>query len=358
MEVEIHFSSVSQPLNTTVACSSLREDDVKSLILCRRKIRSFHPKIFELTKLLEVESKLLDTFLYKNHNRFRNDKGYKTARMVQKTLRKMLDVPFPEKMLDFLQFVPICSCQQSLPIRLPTRAMSNYCQVLFVSAAGFLQKIDRLARKCGLLNMQRLNLGHFWGVAALCLGMISRVWIICKNLLCKLDVCYTYLGSLNQVLPGVCLEYDLPQRLHQLLDEDLSKFVQNSESKSLFSEDVSPEPALNVDDFLDIGEPVKRKSPVESEHVVKKVKVENEAASYEDEKKDCLGDIHSIEDFKKFLSDESILRKTNKKGCFTRKLSQADWKVVKKDVLSNLNPVIPNKSIKLCRKLIRKRLKD
>ena len=125
---------------------------------------------------------------------------------------------------------------------------------------------------------------------------------------------------------------------------------------------------MNVDEFLDLGEPVKRKPDVEitSEElpVVKKLKVDSEAVEDKEatpgkaEKKDCLTDIHSIEEFKKFLSEESDLRKTSKKNSFTRKLSQDQWKALKKEILSNLNPVIPNKSVKLCRKLIRKSIKD
>jgi len=366
MEAELHISSVPQPINTTVACGSLNVEDLKCIVKSRNKIKSSQPDIVELYKSLKVESELLDTFLYKNHNRFRNDKGYRTAKMLDKTLKKLLGLPFTEKMIDFLEFVPSHWGQQS--VRLPTLAMSNYCQVLLVIAGKFLQKIDRLARKSGLLNMQRLNLGHFWGVAALCLAIISRVWILCKNLLCKLELSYSNLAKINPLLPGTSLDYDLPQHLYQLLDEDLRTFVENSEAISNPPDDSTLDSGVNVDEFLDLGEPVKREPDAEITNqelpLVKKLKVDveitedKEASLGKAEKKDCLTDIHSIEEFRKFLSEESDLRKTCKKNSFTRKLSQEQWKALKKEILSNLNPVIPNKSIKLCRKLMRKSLKD
>merc|ERR1711913_253632 len=111
-----------------------------------------------------------------------------------------------EKLLDFLKFVPSHWGQSS--VRLPTLAMSNYCQVLVIIAGKFLQKIDRLARKSGLLNMQRLNLGHFWGVAAVCLAIVSRIWVLARNLLRKLELCYSNLGTLTRFLPGVSLDYE------------------------------------------------------------------------------------------------------------------------------------------------------
>ena len=80
--------------------------------------------------------------------------------------------------------------------------------------------------------MQRLNLGHFWGVAALCLAIVSRVWVLSRNLLCQLELCYSNLEKMNLLLPGVPLDYDLPQHLYQLLDEELRTFVKNFESIS------------------------------------------------------------------------------------------------------------------------------
>ena len=356
MEDSLHFCSVSQPINTTVVSVGMNAEDVRILCKCRNEIKCLQLEVSELIKSLQAEFQLLDTFLYKNHNRFRNDKGYHTARMLAKTLRKLLDLPYFEKLEDFLQFIPSYPGDQSM--RLPTVAMSNYCQVLLTLAARFLLKIDLLARKSGLLNMQRLNLGHFWGVAAVCLAIVSRVWVLGRNLLCKLDLSYSNLGSVSKYLTGDSLGYELPVHLSELLDDELREFVESKESPKPLSNSTK---GVNVDDFLDIGEPVKRSLNVE-ESTAKRSKVETpeNVASIpaSDEKKDCLGSIHSIEDFKKFIAEESDLRKTSKKTSFTHKLSQNEWKELKKEVLRNLNPVIPNKSIKLCRKMIRKSIKN
>lgn len=360
MEGSLHFCSVSQPINTTVACTALDADDAKILCKCRNEIKRLQLEISELIKSLQAEFQLLDTFLYKNHNRFRNDKGYHTAKMLAKTLKKLLDLPHLEKTTDLLQFIPSHPGQQS--VRLPTVAMSNYCQVLLTFAARFLQKIDRLCRKSGLLNMQRLNLGHFWGVAAVCLAIVSRIWVLARNLLRKLELCYSNLGTLTRFLPGVSLDYELPDHLFDLLDDELREAVEMKESSEPLYNSTE---GVNVDEFLDIGEPVKRSLDVgifAEETPAKRLKVETtaniETIPASDEKKDCLSGIHSIEGFKKFILEESDLRKTSKKTSFTRKLSQNQWKELKKEVLRNLNPVIPNKSIKLCRKMIRKSLKD
>merc|ERR1712029_617525 len=92
----------------------------------------------------------------------------------------------------------------------------------------------------------------------------------------------------------------------------------------------------------------------------KKLKIESlplEETLNKDEKKDVLSDIHSLDDLKLFIEKETEVRKTSKKTSFTRKLNQDQWKAVKKEVLKTMNPSLPNKSIKLCRKIIRNALK-
>ena len=64
----------------------------------------------------------------------------------------------------------------------------------------------------------------------------------------------------------------------------------------------------------------------------------------------------SIEDVNNFIESQSKLRKINRKESVTRKLSQDEWKSLKRNVLAGLNHNQPNKSIKLCKQLICKAL--
>merc|ERR1712029_789368 len=96
--------------------------------------------------------------------------------------------------------------------------------------------------------------------------------------------------------------------------------------------------------------------------LAKKPKIESvspeEAPKKDDtQKKDVLGEIHSLNDLKAFIEKETEVRKTTKKTSFTRKLNQEQWKALKKEVLKSWNPSLPNKSIKLSRKIIRNALK-
>ena len=64
--------------------------------------------------------------------------------------------------------------------------------------------------------------------------------------------------------------------------------------------------------------------------------------------KDILSEIHSIDQLKDFLRGETESRKVSRKSSFTHKLSQDEWKSLKKEVFNNLMPTKPNKSLKLC----------
>ena len=66
-----------------------------------------------------------------------------------------------------------------------------------------------------------------------------------------------------------------------------------------------------------------------------------------------LARIHSLQDLNDFFEEESKQRKSNRKSSRTRKLSQDEWKALKKQVLDNFKPKLPNKSIKASRKLIK-----
>jgi hypothetical protein len=53
------------------------------LIHAIKTTRHLKQRFFELKDLIDVEVATLNTFVYKNNNRFHNDKGFKDVRIVQ-----------------------------------------------------------------------------------------------------------------------------------------------------------------------------------------------------------------------------------------------------------------------------------
>merc|ERR1711862_134064 len=162
--------------------------------------------------------------------------------------------------------------------------MCQYAALQYYNIAVLLQKIEILSRKFGLLSMQRLNLGHFWGVAAVNLAMVGRIWTLCRHLLVKVEEIFSHLLKIMKYLPGSVEDYNIPQVLFELFPEDLKEHVRSDAEKQIETTNV---PVLTVHDFLDIGEPVKRKVETDEKAVTKKLKVETIGNSQES-KKDAL----------------------------------------------------------------------
>merc|ERR1711983_272940 len=270
------LSKCSRPINTTISCPDITTETMKIIIKSRTKIKATEAENKENIKILKDEAKLLSTLLYKNHNRFRNDKGYKTLRMVEKSLQKFLESPFHTTLPDFLQFIPDSPLQTN--VHLPTLTMAQYCMLQCLQSAAGLSKLEILCKRSGLLNMQRLNLGHFWGVAAVNLAVVGRIWVIVRNLLSRHQIVFSHLLKISLHLPGQAADYGLPENLFEYLPEDLREHYKDHESNANLEVTEDAGGVMTVADFFDLGEPVKRKTEVkEKESEVKKVRLSNES---------------------------------------------------------------------------------
>ena len=367
------------PISTTIHHPQFEVDALRKIIRAKWKARSKIEDIDDDLNTLADEFKLLSHILYKNHNRFRNDKGYKDLRMLEKTLQKFLNHKFLKSLTDFLGFIPD-SPSSHLKTYLPTQAMGLHTQLQLYGAGAFLARIEMLSKNCALLDVQRLNLGHFWGVSAQNLAVVGRIWLVCRHVLVGVQTCYDGLGQLLAELPGDRSREEMPSDLFAFMPEDIVKQVKQAEAVVVDIESAGQVKEQTVDDFLDLGEPVKRSTVDIFSDIGEKIKRpkldpvpnndlsalnkmrKNEAADISNSTestttKDILSDIHSIDQLKDFLKSEAESRKVSRKSSFTHKLSQDEWKSMRKEVLTNLMPTKPNKSLKLCRKLIRNAVK-
>eukprot|EP00090_Calanus_glacialis_P014103 TRINITY_DN22753_c0_g1_i1.p1 TRINITY_DN22753_c0_g1~~TRINITY_DN22753_c0_g1_i1.p1 ORF type:complete len:390 (+),score=108.14 TRINITY_DN22753_c0_g1_i1:37-1170(+) len=365
------------PISTTIHYPQFEVEVLRKIIRAKWKARSKTEDIEDDLGTLADEFKLLSHILYKNHNRFRNDKGYKDLRMLEKTLQKFLNHKFLKNLIDFLGFIPD-SPSSHLKTYLPSQAMGFHTQLQLYGAGAFLARIEMLSKNCALLDVQRLNLGHFWGVSAQNLAVVGRIWLVCRHVVVGVQTCYDGLGQLLAELPGD-RSREMPSDLFAFMPEDIVKQVKQAEAVivDIESSVLAKEQTVTVDDFLDMGEPVKRtvdlycdigekiKQPkldpnndLSALNKMRKNEVaDNSKAAESTTAKDILSEIHSIDQLKDFLRGETESRKVLRKSSFTHKLSQDEWKSLKKEVLTNLMPTKPNKSLKLCRKLIRDAVK-
>merc|ERR1719259_1228358 len=113
--------------------------------------------------------------------------------------------------------------------------------------------------------------------------MVGRIWLLCRHLLTITQENYSHLVKIMKYLPGNSEAYLIPEDLFELFPEDLKVHVESLvESKT---DNSTVNPVVTVDDFLDLGEPVKRKIENTDKVNIKKMKADDEMKTEGVEKK-------------------------------------------------------------------------
>jgi len=354
--------AVSPPPMNTLVPAPTEADVIKRIIQLRWKLRDTLEGVEGDLSRFNEEGTLLSQVLYKIHNRFHNDPGYRDLRMLEKSAKKFLGHNFLRSSNTFLSYLPSSpSCSQ-----LPTSLMARHAALQLYGAAALLNRVLMLCRLSGVSAFQRISLGHFWGTAAHQLGMVGRLWSIARHLILTINEAYSPLRALVMLLPGDETGKLLPETLKHFLPEDCNLVKHRISNKDLKEDALDVEGQKSVDSFLDLGVPVQRSkmeatkdqapsSEIEREELPEGYVVEAHVA-VQMVKTDAFSDFHSLDQLRAFLTQETKMRKVSKKTCVTAKLKQEEWKNLKTEVLKAMNEKIPNKSLKLCRKILRKAL--
>lgn len=343
------------PMNTLVPAPTAMEASFKRIIQLRWKLKDALEGFDSHLHRFNEEGNLLGQALYKIHNRFHNDPGYRDLRMLEKSVQKFLGHNFLRCVNNFLSYLP-----SSLSSQLPTTSMARHAALQLYGAAALLDRVVRLCQLSGVSAFQRIGLGHFWGIAAHQLGMVGRLWTLARHMIRTIHEAFSPLPVLLTLLPGEQIGNPLPDTLESFLpnNDKLLNGINDEDSKK-----VAPvvKEQWSVDSFLDLGVPVQRikaetskvesmdLSVTEAGEACVGTKVEGRKT-----KMDAFSDLHSLDQLGAFLKQESKMRKVMRKNCITAKLRQEEWKAVKTEVLKSMNERVPNKSIKLCRKILRK----
>jgi len=343
------------PMNTLVPAPTEPEPAIKRIIQLRWKLKDALEGFDGDLSRFNEEGNLLAQVLYKIHNRFHNDPGYKDLRMLEKSAKKLLRHNFMRSLNTFISYLPASATSSQLP----TSLMGRHAALQLYGAAALLHRVVMLCQLSGVSAFQRISLGHFWGVAAHQLGMVGRLWSLARHMLLTLHVAFSPLRILVTLLPGEQIGKPLPGTLEHFLPEEDGNTLKYSIGNEDLKVASAVEDQISVDSFLDLGVPVQRakveRPRVEAMTVEACVggKVEVEAQKT---KSDAFSELHSLDQLGAFLKQETKMRKVSKRTCITAKLKQEEWKELKAEVVKAMNERVPNKSLKLCRKILRKAL--
>merc|ERR1719222_1395284 len=354
----------SPPMNTLVPAPTKVEAPIKRIIQLRWKLKDALEGFDSHLNRFNEEGSLLCQVLYKIHNRFHNDPGYRDLRMLEKSVKKFLGYNFLRCVNTFIDYLPSSPSSQ-----LPTTLMARHAALQLYGAAALMDRVLKLCRLSGVSAFQRISLGHFWGVAAHQLGMVGRLWSLARHMVVTIHEAFSPLRVLVTLLPGEQIGNPLPETLEYFLPEDGNTLKYRVGNEDSTKEVSAVEGQISVDSFLDLGVPVQRakietpraealdgshgKEPPVRQDVESCVGGKVEAQKT---KTDVFSELNSLDQLGAFLKQETKLRKVSKRSCITAKLKQEEWKELKAEVVKAMNERVPNKSLKLCRKILRKAL--
>ena len=136
MELQLLAAAMTAPpMNTILPSKPLDQKDEIEICLLKCRIKETLGAMKADLQIILEEEVLLNQVLYKIHNRFHNDRGYKDLRMFDKTVQKLLAHHYVQKLEDLLSFLP------SPFASLPTRAMAHHSALQLYGAAALLYRL-------------------------------------------------------------------------------------------------------------------------------------------------------------------------------------------------------------------------
>jgi hypothetical protein len=379
------------PSVNAIKVNNLDEGCLKNIVKARMKLLKAIQHIEKAISLLESEMALISRMIYRQRNQFRNDHGFKSVQTTKKSVEKCLQNYPRSSTKTLLNLLPQV-CYNS--VHLPDVSLTQY-SALHIWL--FKHSLNRVVHCCHLVTTQalsRFQLGHIWYVGALRLAIASRVWSLCIDMKKHVDEVLSALHTLSINIPVGTGLYS-PEILNKIFITDQSEPL-SEEEITFMSEIATKVENESFDMGVKIERPelsIKKENSKTSNTSYDDVKIEkinkeaNEVIDLEmedyknhvksnnikvEKPKDILPvkrkknevnvdisfikNLHTFGELKCFIDEESKHRKISRKESRTRKLGQEDWKKLKANLISSFKPNLPNKSIKLSRKLIRQAL--
>ena len=135
-------------------------------------------RLQDVQDFLDATQAVMQTSIYKNSNRFRNDKAFKGMKMVQRTLQKLKDLGLQEVLKRFsdLMPLPIDIKEPSRKLYLPVDSVLQHLLCVIMQAFFLTERLLGLCEHTKKYLLARIQLGHFWNWAVFSFANVSRIW--------------------------------------------------------------------------------------------------------------------------------------------------------------------------------------
>ncbi|KAF2905451.1 hypothetical protein ILUMI_00724 [Ignelater luminosus] len=177
---------------------------------------------FKNDKSFKEEAAILSRTIYRMKLKFRNDKGFKAMEKTNRALLQYLRMDIPQMLETFYGMIPH---KYGYDTYLPTLNMLHYVLIRIQGLAKLMIRVVECAKTAALFMESRVSIGHLWKVAFICFTVVSKIFVLSKQLTkfcCKF---YSQLHPFTKALKNVGVqwlpsEYVLPNDLKLWLDVD------------------------------------------------------------------------------------------------------------------------------------------
>lgn len=357
---------IQPPPTLTVLVKDLdknRRDGLqKALTTMKRTVA----KLREINSYAKVDLTVLNNLIYKNHNRFRNDKGFRDLKLVKKAaLRLFQEVQLDNLVEELAANMPVpFDIKTSAGVYLPVAPMAEHLMVRLHGTAKLALATAQYCENAAAKSKQKMGLGHFWNVALYCSACVSRLWALSISTLSCILETYEEFSNFCPCLPSqqntwLPSGYKLPESL--LADithskEHLAVIKKKIEdccptkkaSSTNITSRLSAGPHKNIQD---VGVIVQRDSIPQSLPDLTTEEAKASAAipiiptkKWKKIVKSVTQLTESSDSLAKFISDESGHRKRDRKTAVTKSLSQDQWKEMRGQLKDTLSEIMNAKS--------------
>lgn len=132
----------------------------------------------EIQDFLDDTETVLGTTIYKNHNRFRNDKAFKGLKMIQKSLERLKNLKLHSTLRRFSELMPLMvdlKDSYSSPY-IPSLSILQHLLCIHIGTFLQAQRLLGLCEHSSKYLLARIRLGHFWSWALFSIANVSRLW--------------------------------------------------------------------------------------------------------------------------------------------------------------------------------------
>lgn len=308
----------------------------------------------QIDEFLDATESVLNASIYKNNNRFRNDKAFKGLKMIKRTVERLKDLQFKSCLNQFSEHLPLASDvkKSKNDLYLPSRPILQHFLGCHIKVFLQAKKLLCLCEYTSAYLQARIKLGHFWNWALFNFANVSRLWTLAQSMLVYLHLSYS---ELQKLMP-ICIETNnswLPEGVEfpRELFETKSVLREKDTIKQLLASNDVPVFEVKQPNVLTItiGEEIERE-PTPSSTSNKEQSVPEIESTFNRKHwlklKTKVDKLKSPEDIKTFLKCETDERHGCRKKAITKKMQQSDWKLLKTATKKSLSDGLSVENIK------------